>query len=511
VDIGHWIPLKIRFCDFEWTGTIPAMLNWELLTIALDPRRDSPMFVQLSEALANDIRTGRLKPGDALPGTRVLASRLRVHRNTIIAGYKELMAQGLLQARRGGGTFVADGALSTLQDLDRAPPASRARTYAVAPPPRPLPLIFPPDPRTALILYRAAPDVRLFPTSALARAFRDALRRHGRSLLNYGDPRGHEDLRRGLSTMLAYSRGLSVEPGDLMVTRGSQQAIDLVARALLSPGDVVAVEALGNPGTWTALRLTGAELKPLPIDDEGLEVGALVALLKTHQVRAVYVTPHHQFPTNTVMSAARRKRLAALSLEHGFAIIEDDYDHEFHYEGRPEPPIAADPDGANVLYLGSLSKILAPGLRVGFVVAPAPLMERLVALRLASDMQGDAAVEYAIAKLFEDGELLRHLRRMRTLYARRRDALAAALGRRLGSALSFRVPSGGMALWVRVADGIEIAPWEEAGRKLGVLFRGAGMLDFAGRDLRFLRLGFTYHDEEELTEAALRMSRALKR
>src|SRR5215475_2807087 len=295
------------------------MLNWELLTAALDARRGSPMFVQLAEALANDIRTGRLKPGDALPGTRALATRLRVHRNTIIAGYKELMAQGLVQARRGGGTFVAEEALSTLAALDRSPPALRAPTYSLPAPPQPLPLIFPPDPRTALILYRAAPDVRLFPTSALARAFRSALRRHARRLLNYGDPRGHEDLRQGLSTMLAYSRGLSVEADDLMVTRGSQQAIDLVARALFSPGDVVAVEALGNPGTWTALRLAGAELKPLPIDDEGLDVEALIPLLKTHQVKAVYVTPHHQFPTNTVMTGARRKRLDVLSLQHGFA------------------------------------------------------------------------------------------------------------------------------------------------------------------------------------------------
>ncbi len=224
------------------------MLNWELLTAALDPRRGSPMFVQLSEALANDIRTGRLKPGDPLPGTRALATRLRVHRNTIIAGYRELMAQGLVQARRGGGTFVADEALSTLRALDGPPVASRAPTYSIPPPPRPLPLILPPEARTALILYRAAPDVRLFPTSVLARAFRNGLRRHGRSLLSYGDPRGHEDLRRALSTMLSYSRGLSVEPGELMVTRGSQQAIDLLARALLCPGDVVAVEALGNPG-----------------------------------------------------------------------------------------------------------------------------------------------------------------------------------------------------------------------------------------------------------------------
>jgi GntR family transcriptional regulator/MocR family aminotransferase len=421
------------------------------------------------------------------------------------------MAQGLVEARRGGGTYVSAQALSTFEELDGSPAASREPTYPLPPPLRPLPLIFPPDPRTALILYRAAPDVRQFPTAALSRAFRNALRRHGRRLLNYGDPRGHEDLRRALSNMLAYSRGLAVEAGNVMITRGSQQAIDLIARSLLSPGDVVVVEALGNPGTWSALKLAGAEMKPVPVDDEGLDVDALVALLEKHQVRAVYVTPHHQFPTNTVMSAARRKRLASLSLEHGFAIIEDDYDHEFHYEGRPVPPIAASADGGNVLYLGSLSKILAPGLRIGFLVAPAPLMERLVALRLASDMQGDAAVEYAIAKLFEDGELLRHLRRMRRVYERRRDALAAALVRRLGSALTFRIPNGGMALWAKAADDIDIPRWEQAGRKLDVLFKGAGMLDFAGRELQFLRLGFTYNDEEELAEAALRMARALKR
>ncbi|HET9037775.1 MAG TPA: aminotransferase class I/II-fold pyridoxal phosphate-dependent enzyme, partial [Myxococcaceae bacterium] len=228
------------------------MLNWELLTAALDARRGTPMFVQLSEALANDIRTGRLKPGDPLPGTRALATLLRVHRNTIIAGYKELMAQGLVEARRGGGTFVSAQALSTFEELDGSPRVSREPTYPLPPPLRPLPLIFPPDPRTALILYRAAPDVRQFPTAALSRAFRNALRRHGRRLLNYGDPRGHEDLRRGLSHMLAYSRGLAVEPGKVMITRGSQQAIDLIARALLSPGDVVVVEALGNPGTWSA-------------------------------------------------------------------------------------------------------------------------------------------------------------------------------------------------------------------------------------------------------------------
>ena len=484
------------------------MRNWELLTLALVPRRGSPLFQQLSNALADDIRSGRLNPGDALPGTRALAARLRVNRNTIIAGYQDLIAQGLVCTRHGGGTFVAESAKLP----QRAPPPSkpsRLPNYALGPPLPPPPMV-PPDPRSALMMFRGVPDVRLLPAEALARGFRRALLRHGRKLLSYGDPRGHEHLRRELASMLSYTRGLSASMDNVMVTRGSQQALDLVARALLSPGDVVGVEAFGNPPAWTALRLTGAELVPLPIDDEGLDVDALEALLNRRKLRAVYVTPHHQFPTNTVMTAGRRKRLAALAFKHRVAIIEDDYDHEFHYEGDPVPPIAAGAGGANVIYVSSLSKVLAPGLRIGFIVAPPMLLEQLANLRAVCDMQGDALVECAVAELFEDGELLRHVRRMRTIYARRRDALAAALRRHLGGVLSFRIPDGGMALWTKVADVVDVGAWERAGEKLGVLFRGAGIFDFLGREQPFLRLGFTYHNDSELAEAASRMASALR-
>jgi GntR family transcriptional regulator / MocR family aminotransferase len=234
-------------------------------------------------------------------------------------------------------------------------------------------------------------------------------------------------------------------------------------------------------------------------------------LLQRRTLRAIYVTPHHQFPTNAVMSRPRRARLAELSLTHRFAIIEDDYDHEFHYEGLPLAPIAADARGANVIYVGSLSKVLAPGVRVGYVAAPPAVLDRVTSLRAVCDMQGDAAGECAIAELFEDGELLRHVRRMREVYARRRDTLVAALDRCLSDTLSFRVPEGGMAIWARVRDGVDLPAWSRAGRERGVLFEGAKMFDFHARDLPFLRLGFTYHDDSELIDAAERMADALPR
>ncbi len=480
------------------------MRRWEL-TVALDPRREQPLFLQLANAIAEDIRRGRLKPGEPLPGTRELAEALDVNRNTVVAGYDELAAEGLVSTRVGGGTFVAEAAPRL---RPAPPPAIDAPTYRLAPP------LAPPPPRSApapglLMMASGTPDPRLFPARALARAFRRAIEQRGRALLTASDPCGHTRLRIELAAMLARTRGLVATPETLMVTRSIEQGIDLVARTLIAPGDVVAVEAFGYPPAWNVLRLAGAHLVPLPLDADGMDIDALEALLARERVRAVFVIPHHQFPTTVVMSQDRRARLARLALEHGFAIVEDDYDHEFHYAGKPILPLAAGAGRANVVYVGSLSNLLAPGISSGFVVAPPAVFEHLAALRAASDARGDAAVECAVAELFEDGELLRHVRRTRRIYAARRDALAESLRRRLGSALDFRVPDGGMALWARVDADIDLDAWAQAGERAGVRFHGARPYDFHGREQAFMRLGFSYHDEAELDEAVSRMARAL--
>ena len=480
------------------------MRRWEL-AVALDPASRKPLFLQLAGAIAEDIRRGRLRPGEALPGTRELADTLGVNRNTVVAGYEELFAEGLVNPRVGGGTFVAERAFA----VPAATQATRASpTYALPPP------VHAPAPKRALApgmlsLANGAPDVRLFPARPLARAFRRAIERRGRALLASPDSCGHVRLRTELAAMLARTRGMPATADTLMVTRSIEQGIDLVARTLIAPGDVVAVESFGYPPAWSVLRLAGARLAPLPVDADGLDVDALEALLARERVRAVLLTPHHQFPTTAVMSPRRRERLAALALAHGFAIIEDDYDHEFHYAGRPVLPIAAGTGRANVVYIGSLANLLAPAFSSGFVVAPAPVFERLASLRAASDARGDAAAECAIAELFEDGELLRHARRTRRLYGTRRDALAASLRRHLGSALDFRLPEGGMALWARADPGIDVPAWSDAGERAGVHFQGARAYDYFGREQPFLRLGFSYHDEAELDEAVQRMARAL--
>jgi len=482
------------------------MRQWTL-DIALDRTHAQPLYLQLAGALADAVRQDRLKIGASLPGTRELAAHVGVNRNTVVAAYAELVAEGVLRTRAGGGTFVADVAPAPMRPraIDITTP-----TYAL---PSESPAIYPSGalPSGMLTLAGGLPDARLFPARALSRAFHRALDRRGRALVTHADPCGHVRLREQLAAMLARTRGLTVSADNLLITHSIEQAIDLTARALIAPGDAVAVEAWGYPPAWNALRLAGARLLPVRIDENGLDVDALERLLAQQQLRAVFLTPHHQFPTAVVMTPERRARLGELSLRHRFVIFEDDYDHEFHYQGKPVLPIAAGNGRANVVYLGSLANLLAPGMHTAFVTAPTPAFRRIAALRAASDPRTDAAVECAIAELFEDGELERHLRRACRLYRSRRDALADALRRQLGGALDFHTPEGGLALWARADETIDLPAWIRAGESEGVCFVDARRFDFQQSDTSSLRLGYGFHDEAELAEAVRRIARALKR
>ena len=507
IALGQCVARLDKGLRLPWTHRV-ARRSWEFYC-ELDSTSTQPLFVQLASALSNDIAARRLTPGQRLPGSRTLAESLGVHRNTVVAAYAELAAQGWIVTREAQATVVAPTLpSSSARALSRGAIAKTLPTEAAYDLPPALAVRHHSYPSGTLVLARAAPDVRLLPIRELASAYRRVLMRHGPSLLFYGDPRGHPRMRSQLAMMLAETRGIAATAENVLITRGSQMAVDLAARTLLRRGDVVAIEALGHPLVWAALRASGAELAPVPIDGGGLVLSALADLVRSRPIRAVYVTPHHQFPTNVVMPPERRRALLALAKTHRFAVIEDDYDHEFHYEARPIAPVASADEAGCVVYLGTLSKLLAPGLRLGFLVAPRAVIDRMAGVRAAMDLQGDHAIECAVAELFEDGELQRHARRMRGIYHTRRDVLAAALRRELPDALTFDLPAGGMAIWARVAPTIDLESWAQAGAELGVAFAGARYYDHAGADLPFTRLSFTYLDERELDEAVHRMARA---
>jgi GntR family transcriptional regulator/MocR family aminotransferase len=475
--------------------------------IALQPGTSrEPVFQQIAQAIRGDIRRGRLRPGDALPGSRSLAHTLAVHRNTVLAAYRELEAEGwtVAEART---TRVA-------RDLPEAPPGparvDRGPGYALETPPpglaRPNLRVLTPRP---LEFGGGLPDLRLVPTDLLARAYRRALELP--ALLGYGDPRGEPRLRAALARMLSGMRGLAAAEDSLMVTGGSQGALDLVARTILRPGDRVAVEDPGYPSAWATLRAAGAELVPVPVDETGLQVEALAARLQEGPIRAVYLTPHHQFPTTVTMSAPRRLRLLDLARQNRVAILEDDYDNEFHFEGRPVLPMAGDDPGGVVIYLGTLSKILAPGLRIGFVSGPRALVDALAARRATTDGQGDHALQRAVAELLDEGLLQRHARKMRRVYLSRRNALAEAVQRYLGGVATFDLPPGGMSLWLGVDPSVDMEAWAARAQRAGVAVYTGRRFDFHGRPRPNLRLGFSALGETELEEAVRRLAGALPR
>jgi GntR family transcriptional regulator/MocR family aminotransferase len=499
-------------------GPVPLLLGFDEQALAVEAGERTPLFARLAELISGEIRRGRLRPGVRLPGTRPLAAQLGVGRNTVVAAYAELVAEGWIVTRPAGGCFVSsdvperparrfdkrkgEGASSARPGFDFEARILNRSNAA---------------PQGTLELFGGTPDLRLFPTSLLARAYRRALHGTGRGNLDYAGPFGHARLRAALASLVSDTRALPVTAEQLMVTHGSQMAIDLVARTLIRPGDRVAVEEIGYQSAWAALRQAGAELVFLPIDKQGLDVSALEAELARGPLRALYVTPHHQYPTTVALSVGRRLRLLELAAKHRLAIIEDDYDHEFHYDGRPLASLAGADRAGVVVYIGTLAKVLAPGLRLGFVAAPQRLIETIGAVRCHVDRHGDTVTECAVAELIEEGELARHARRMRRVYHARRDALVDSLRRHLGDALSFDVPAGGMTLWAEATRHVDTRSWQVRSAHQKVVFKlggsfTAGELN-AQRARRYgqcLRLGFAQYTERELETAIKRMASALR-
>jgi GntR family transcriptional regulator / MocR family aminotransferase len=477
------------------------MRGWDF-TIPLDPQTTLPIFLQIARAISGDIRRGRLRSGDVLPGTRALAGTLGVHRNTVIAAYGELTAEGWITTERGRGTFVS-------KTLPEPRPRRFASTTGADGPETPMAfelgagVTVAQCPSGLPAIYNLAgwPDLRLVPIKPLARAWRRSIERHGRQTLSYSGAEGHPRLRAALASMLSATRGLAVDASRVLITRGTQGALTVIAHALLRPGDVVAVENPGYRRAWQVLSLTGAHVLPIPVDAHGLSIECLAAAADKQAIRAVFVTPHHQFPTTVTLSPARRRALLDLAQRYRFAIIEDDYDHEFHYDGRPILPLASADTAGAVIYIGSLSKTLAPGLRLGYVVASRRVIAHLTDYRALLDTQGDGVLESAVAELIEDGEVQRHVRKSRRIYRARRDATVALLASELGDAVRVAVPVGGTALWVGVAPDIDVERWCRAAAANGVIFETGDRFSFDNQSLPFIRLGYAGYRETEMAAA----------
>ncbi len=467
--------------------------------IAIDKTAQTPVFLQIASALAEGIRSGRIPVGAQLPGSRALAQVLGVHRQTVVSAYEELTAQGWLTPQSARGTFVNE-ALPEVR-AQRSATGRRAGQAGFA---------FADDPMLGrpVLTGKAGPafddgfpDVRLAPWDAFGRALRTVLRQgHRKGWLQYGDTAGEETLREALAEHLRETRGIALKPEEVLITRGSVMGIYLTAQLALRPGDGVVVGAQGYGSANLAFRQAGATLLETPVDEYGLDVEAVADWCARRPVQLVYVTPHHHYPTTATMPAARRMRLLQLAQQYGFCVLEDDYDYDFHYEGAPVSPLAAADTSGQVVYVGSLCKAIAPALRIGYVAAAPDLIAAMGRRRRIVDRQGDNLAEAAVALLFREGEIRRHLKKAHRTYQQRRDFCCGQLRASLGDAIDFAVPTGGMAIWARFDPALPLSELSARAAARGLYLSDGSA--YAQSGLNATRMGFASMTEEEMAQAA---------
>lgn len=393
------------------------------LALSLPSRGSRQLLRALHSQLRAAIVDGRLKPGLRLPPTREMASTYRVSRNTVVAAYDLLLTEGYLTAQRGAGTFVA-AALPRKRDAKRAAvaPGTDRRLGPFWRTAAPIPASSA-GPAPAFDFRMGIPDIKAFPFPIWRRLYGRALRTLAKSPPRSENPQGRERLRVAISSHVSFTRAVACGPEDIVVTSGAQQAFDLLARVLVTPGrTTVAIENPGYPPARFALAAAGARFAPVPVDAEGMVVSKL-----PRHTRVVCVTPSHQFPLGSVLSTERRVALLEFARRHGAVVIEDDYDGEFRFSGRPLDALQTLDRDECVFYVGTFSKSLFPAIRVGFIVAPPWARAALIAAKQGAEGPHSVVAQEALADFIGDGHLARHVRKMRRIYAERRDTLLDGL------------------------------------------------------------------------------------
>jgi GntR family transcriptional regulator/MocR family aminotransferase len=430
------------------------------MRVAMTLQRASsvPLHRQIYEQWRTGILTGRFRRGERVPSTRELAATLAVSRSTVTESYEQLIAEGYLDAAHGSGTFVCHELPDDAFRLGRAritikddEPAVRFSRYGAG---LHDDFLNPETPPGFIRFTHWRPDLERFPFALWRKLVMRHLRAATHELFDYRElfdyaeqSAGYQSLRGEIAAYVARSRAVRCTPEQVVIVNGSQQGLDLCVRLLIDPGDEVAFENPGYQGASRIFQAHGARLRPARIDSDGIVIGDLGP-----KARLVYVTPSHQFPTGVSMSLARRLELIEWARVQEAAIIEDDYDSEYRYSGAPLPSLQGLANGVPVIYIGTFSKVMFPGLRIGYVIAPPRFVAALKRAKWLADRHTSLLDQAALTDFIREGHLERHIRRMRRLYGRRREVLVEALARHFGDSAKVRGDAAGMHLLVRFDD-----------------------------------------------------------
>jgi len=480
--------------------------------IPFDRTSCRPFYKQIYDGYRAAILSGRLQPGQRLPSTRALAVELKISRLPVINAYEQLLHEGYIEGKIGAGTYVKDSIpdelaapvlVSDSAGRPGGPPRSsrmaradsRGKNMSVE--------------KELLGPFRVSlPALDHFPHQVWSRLVSRHAKNLSADLMAYGDPAGHLPLREAIAKYLRAARAVNCETRQILIVSGSQMALQICAMALLTPRDAACIEEPGYPGARYALRSTGATLIPIALDGEGIRVEEIASRGK--KVRVVYVTPSHQYPLGLSMSASRRLELLDWAQQRRSWIVEDDYDSEYRYASRPIGALQGMDTNSRVIYIGTFSKVLFPSLRLGYVVAPPLLLNKFIRVRETLDLFSPTLYQLVLTDFLQEGHFARHLRRMRSVYLRRRNALVEGLGRHLGELLKPCNADAGLHLSAFLPQGMDdleivrrIAQREISASPLSACY-------MSRRPKSGLILGFGGSDESQIGPAVQTLSKIVR-
>lgn len=483
--------------------------------IRIDPQRKQALHRQIFDEVVARIEAKAFPPGFRLPPSRVLARELGAHRNTVARAYAELESAGFVNSNVGRGTFVLQPSAAVPPSVEAGPApvarlpwsslcSSAARSEALGRVERQR---LQPAATDAINLARMQPAPDLVPDELLRRCMTHAMTEHAGRVYGYAPPEGTLRLREQIARDLA-SRGVPAHTQDVVITSGSQQGLDLIARALINPGDTILVEPTTYSGAIDLFTLAGARLLPVPLDAFGPDLGALDRISGPN-VEALYLMPNAHNPSGRTLSAERRRALIAWSEASGIPIIEDDYAAGLALDDRASPPHLRALSG-DVIHVSTYSKRLAPALRVGYVVAPPELRSSLISMKRIVDLGSSQLLQHALAEFMERGYLRAHGERMRREYRARRDALDDALRKALPSDITWHLPTYGVVLWLRLPADMSVRDVCDEALRRGVIVSPGPLWSVGDRAESGLRLSFCAESSERLIEGARRLGKAIK-
>jgi len=462
-----------------------------------------PLYARIQRALRQLMLDGALPAAASLPAARRLAQSLGVSRDTVEAAYAALHAEGFIERRIGSGSFVSAQVKRLKTDKRRAQAATDAPRLSQ----RGQKLLASGGLQDVLLprpFAAGVPETRLFPLPLWQRLQRQVLKEYPSRALQHSPPQGVEELRRAIAAYLNAERGAQATPEQILILTSSQQALNLCATLLLDAGERLLLEDPVYAGARKAFAAAALELVPIAVDEGGLQTAKLSA------ARALYLTPSHQYPSGATLTLERRLAAIDWARREQAWIIEDDYDSEFHYQGKPTPCVQGLDGGRRTVYIGTFSKSLFPGLRIGYLLLPPSLVAPMTAARSLQDGHSAALPQLTLARFIEGGHFAAHVRSMRGVYATRRDHLAQLLQSRLGDFLHASVPAGGLQMPCTLREGLDEQAVISAAKRIGIDLQGLSSLYAEDGRSGFL-LGFAAHAPQEMDAAAARLAALLRR